>query len=246
MTQINTPKIFTRNNILGIRYSINGVDTKKSLKMEDNAKNRKLVETQIIPRFILEVHSGKFFQNNNVKIPTVDEYVNISFNLHKGNRCASTIYGYEKNYTKYIKPIFGNKKINTILGSHITLWQNDLQEKERLSKSSIMKIRTTLHTLFEDAIEEGIINSNPVKKAYSLKNTKETKVKRTPLEPFNKIEIKTILDSTFGTSKNLLATLFFTGIRAGECIGLKWENVDLENRTIKIRQQIVMGLKKKY
>lgn len=244
MTKVTPPKIFTRNKILGLRYAIDGVDKKKSLKMKDTPQNRKLVETQVIPQFILKVHSGEFFENNNVKIPTIDEYVKVSFELHKGSRCESTIYGYKKNYKKYIEPTFGEKRLDTIKGSHITLWQNQLQEKEKLSKSSIMKIRTTLHTLFEDAIEEEIINSNPVKKAKPLKNTKETKVKRTPLEPFKKTEIKSILDCADGQSKNLLATLFYTGTRAGECIGLKWENVDFQKNTITIRQQVVNGIEK--
>ncbi|WP_363322834.1 tyrosine-type recombinase/integrase [Aliarcobacter butzleri] len=38
-----------------------------------------------------------------------------------------------------------------------------------------------------------------------------------------------------------MALLFYTGVRIAECIGLKWENIDFENKTISIRQQIVEG-----
>ena len=40
------------------------------------------------------------------------------------------------------------------------------------------------------------------------------------------------------------STLFFTGMRAGECIGLKWEYIDFNKKTISIREQMVNGEQK--
>ena len=39
----------------------------------------------------------------------------------------------------------------------------------------------------------------------------------------------------------MIATFFFTGLRAGELIGLKWDALDFENKTITVREQIVNG-----
>ena len=58
------------------------------------------------------------------------------------------------------------------------------------------------------------------------------------------MEIKSILDVLEDSDKNLIATLFFTGMRAGECIGLKWEYIDFNKKTISIREQMVNGEQK--
>ncbi|MGA1931704.1 tyrosine-type recombinase/integrase [Arcobacter sp. YIC-464] len=242
---MTTPKIYTRGSTLWIRFTLNKKVIKKSLKLEDNKNNRKIVETQIIPQLILNAHNPEFFKNKNKKeIPTINEFIETSFKLHEGERCDSTIYAYKRNYDKYIKEKFGNKKLDTITGNQITIWQNSLQKKEKLAKSTLKKIRTILYTLFQDAIEEDIISDNPVKKAKRIKKIEDTKVKRIKLTPFTISEIASILNVLEGQSKNLIATLFYTGIRAGECIGLKWENIDFEKGTISIRQQIVNGTQK--
>lgn len=213
--------------------------------LEDTKANRKLVNTQVIPQMILKVHSGEFFKNETVeKIPTVDEYMKVSFELHKGNRCSTTIYGYQRNYDKYIKSKFGNLKLDKVTSNQITFWQNNLQEQEKLSKSSIMRIRTMFHTMFEDAIENEIIEVNPVKKAKRLKETENSKVKRVKLKPFTLKEIQKILITAKDQEKNLLATFFYTSVRAGELIGLKWDSIDFENKTITIQRQVVNGVEK--
>ena len=179
--------------------------------------------------------------NQNKKIPTVDEYMKFSFKLHSGNRSESTVYGHQKNYDKYLKNEFGHKSLDKVKASEITLWQNKLQKEYKLTKSYIMKIRGLLFTMFEDAIENEILKINPVKKAKSLKETEDTKVKRLELTPFKTDEINQILSVATNQDKNLIATLFMTGLRIGECLGLTWDCIDFENRTITVKKQIVNG-----
>jgi integrase len=177
-------------------------------------------------------------------VPTVDEYIKVSFALHSGNRCDSTKYAYARNYDKYIKHVFGHRKLDKITGNDITFWQNNLQEKERLARSSIMKIRTILYSMFEDAKDSDIIKFNPCNKSKKLKETVNSKVKREKLMPFTDNEIKSILYAIDEQDKCMIATFFMTGLRAGELIGLKWDAIDFENKTITIRSQIVNGVEK--
>jgi len=245
MNTITQPNLFNRGNKLWIRFSINGENIRKPLNLDDTKPNRKLALTQIIPQMILKVSTGEFFENTIVKtIPTVDEYMKVSFELQKGNRCNTTKYGYQKSYDRHIKPIFGNLPLDKITSNQITFWQNNLQEKEKLARATIVRIRTMINTMFEDAIENEIISFNPVTKAKKLKETENSKVKRVKLKPFNTDEIKSVLDGAKNQSRNLLATLFFTGLRAGELIGLKWDCIDLKNKVMSIRRQIVHGEEK--
>jgi len=224
---------------LWIDFSHNGKRYRKSLKLDNTPKNVKLAETRLIPKLSYEIASGEFFKN---KVPTVNEYMKISFDLRNGNRCESTIKAHIDNYNKHIEPIFGNKKLDELTSNDFTLWQNNLQKKEKLAKRTIIKIRGLLNSLFEDAIDDKLLVDNPIKKVKPLKETENPKVARQKLKPFNTKEIQKILNACTSTQdKNLLSTLFFTGLRAGELIGLKWDAISFENRTITVRGQVVNG-----
>jgi integrase len=222
-----------------INYTINSKRFRKPLELENTKANYKKAENEILPMLKYKLLNGEL--NQNKKIPTVDEYMNISFDLHSGNRSESTIYGHQTNYNKYLKNEFGHKLLDKVKASEITLWQNKLQKEYKLSKSYILKIRGLLFTMFEDAIENEILKINPVKKAKSLKETEDTKVKRLELTPFKTDEINQILSVATNQDKNLIATLFMTGLRIGECLGLTWDCIDFENRTITVQKQIVNG-----
>lgn len=225
---------------LWVNFTINGKRFRKPLKIENTKINYKKAVNEILPTLKYKLLNGELKQATK-KIPTVNEFIEYSFELHKGNRIDSTIYGHRKNYDKYIKDIFGNQRINNIEADEITIWQNSLQAKNRLSKSYIKKIRGILYTLFEDAINKKYIIKNPINEVKSLKETENPKTIRLKLMPFKTNEIQKLLNISEGQNKNLIATLFFTGLRIGECIGLKWECIDFENKTIQIQRQIVNG-----
>lgn len=226
---------------LWVDFTHNGERYRKSLKLENTPTNKKFAEKTAIPTLQYKIISGEFFKNKKNEIPTVDEYMERSFELRKGGRCSSTIYAHEKNYVKYLKSPFGNKYLDKITSSDITIWQNNLQEKEHLAKATILKIRSCINSMYEDAIEEGIIKFNPILKAKKLKETEKPKVNRIKLKPFNQKEISKILNTSQHQDRNMLATFFFTGLRASELIGLKWESIDFKNKTITVREQIVQG-----
>ena len=224
---------------LWVNYTINGKRFRKPLEMENTKANYKRAENEILPLLQYKLLNGEL--NQNKKVPTVEEYMAFSFELHKGARCQSTIYGHQKNYDKYIKKSFGHKSLDKIKSSELTLWQNNLQKEYKLSKSYIHKIRGLLFTMFEDAIENEVIKINTIKKVKNIKQTEDSKVKRIELTPFKTEEINKILSVVTNQDKNMIALLFMTGLRIGECIGLTWDCIDFENRTITVKKQIVNG-----
>ena len=46
------------------------------------------------------------------------------------------------------------------------------------------------------------------------------------MNPFSFDEAKIIINSAPDKLKNLIAVLFYTGMRTGEALGLKWENIN--------------------
>ena len=125
-----------------------------------------------MPEIQHKLNSGEFFSNEKQKVPTVGEFAKVSFEIHKGHRKESSLNRMKSAYNKHIVPYFGNKRLDTIKPSHISAWQNTLLEKANLAPKSVKSVRTILNVIFEDAVNDDIILSNPVRKASKLPHQK--------------------------------------------------------------------------
>ena len=232
MTQ---PKLYSRSNKLWIRFSLNSEVIRKPLNLDDTKANIKLAKTQIIPQMIIKIHSGEFFNNETVKTPKLDEYAKISFDTHRNERKETTNIDYLNIYNKHIKPYFAKKRIDKIKVSDINIWKNKIFSTG-LSSKRVNDIKKILGTILEDALKDEIIFSNPVSKSKPLPVHQQKEI-----EPFSFEEIEAILNNSFSQDNNLIATLFMTGMRTGELIGLKWSDIDFKAQTISINRTIGRG-----
>lgn len=202
--------------------------------LDDNKANRKLAINKILPEIIYKLNSGTFFNNDNTTIPTVSEYAEVSFALHERNRKESTKYDYESSLRLHINPYFGNKRLDQIKPSDVALWQNKLLDK--LTPRRVRNIRAVLNTFFEDAMRDEIIDKNPVSRV------KIPKIEKVEVKSFTLDEMKIIIDGAEDDLKAFCALGFFTGMRSGEMIGLRWSDIDFKKREISIKQAIKMGV----
>ncbi|MGA1933108.1 tyrosine-type recombinase/integrase [Arcobacter sp. YIC-464] len=233
MIKMTQPKLYTRGKKLWVRFSLDGKVIKKSLNIEDSKANRKLAQAQIIPQMLLKVHSGEFFENKTV--PTVKEMIDISIQINKKNRKVLTTKAYEGIFKKHIIPYFGNKKINSIKASDLSLWQSKLQED--FSSKYIQSIRAIFNGIFEDALRDEIIPKNPLS---LVKFPKIETIKK--INPLSKEQIFKILDVTPDKIKAFFAIGFFGGLRTGEITALRYSDIDLENRVIKVNKTRNKGI----
>jgi integrase len=211
---------------------------KRSLNLDDTKSNRKYAQQRIIPEFIYKLNSGEFFNiEEKNKMPTMDEFAHISLNMHKATRRQVTTDDYMTSYRLHIKPYFGEKKLDSIKPSDIALWQNELLSK--VSPRRIHNIRAVFNGIIMDAMRDEIIIKNPIS---LIKRPKGDKVK---INPFSLEDIKLILTHAEGDLKPFCALGFFTGMRSGEMIGLRWEDVDFEKKEIYIQRAIKMGVTSK-
>lgn len=57
-----------------------------------------------------------------------------------------------------------------------------------------------------------------------------------------KEEARTLISQADGWFKNLVAFLFFTGMRQGEVIPLTWDDIDMDNMVINVDKRIKKGV----
>jgi integrase len=225
--KMTEPKLYTRGVKLWVRFSLNGEVIKRSLNIEDSKANRKLATTQIIPQMLLKAHSGEFFENKIV--PTIKEMIDISLKMNRASRKANTHNSYNYVLNKHVIPVFGNRKIDSIKASELTLWQNDLLKT--LSNKAVINVRIVFNGIFQDALRDEIISKNP----FSIIKAPQNIAKNENI-PFSKEEVFRILDASPEKIKLFFAIGFFTGMRTGEITALKWSDIDLENKVIQVRR----------
>ena len=226
-------KLINRNGKLWITFYHQSTRYRRTLNLDDTKVNRKLASNKIIPELIYKLNSGKFFETDKSNIPTVDEFAKVSFELHSKTRKATTTYDYETSLRLHISPTFGNKRLNVIKPSDIQLWQNKLLDT--LKPRRVRNIRATFNTIFEDAMRDEIIDKNPISRI------KTPKLDKIDVKSFSLQEMKHIIATANGEMKAITALGFFTGLRSGEIIGLRWEDVNFSKKEIHIKRAIRMG-----
>jgi integrase len=223
-------KLINRKGKLWITFYHQSKRYRRSLNLDDTKVNRKLAETKLIPEIVHQLNQDKFLEITNVKkVPTVDEFMKISFKIHEVYRRGLSQENHKYIYERHIKPKFGNKRIDEIKPSEIATWQAKLLET--LSTKSLFMIRAVFNVMFNDALADELITRNPLKLVKKPKNIAVNEIK-----PFKQEEIFTILELVQERMKAVFAIGFFTGMRTGEILALKWSDIDFENNIIKVRR----------
>ncbi|TKI69095.1 site-specific integrase [Sulfurimonas crateris] len=148
------------------------------------------------------------FKKHELKNSTLDKYTNIVKNR--------------------IDPIFKNRDINDIKPSDVKKWLYSIYDVGSKSKRHYLGV---LSGIFQEALFDEVIQRNPVK------FVKLPKYEKPDIKPFNADEVQKIMNNVDDNNfKYYLAIAFYTGMRSGEIIGLKKEDIDLKNKTIHVKR----------
>ncbi len=155
---------------------------------------------------------------------------------------STTKSNYMYMYDKYVRNTLGEKKISKVVYSTILDFYVDLLENKKLQLNTIDVIQTVLRPTFQMAVRDNIIRVNPcsgVMAELKRKNPRFSGV-RHALTPEQQKAFIDFLRSEpkYKKWEILFTVLLGTGCRIGEVIGLRWEDVDLENRVISVNHAV--------
>ena len=172
---------------------------------------------------------------------TVNEWFEYWFNEIKGNNIReNSKICYRNRYRKNIKGYIGDMLLTEVMPLHC---QNILNKmSSSCAEATIAKTRLVMYMLFDSALENELIKSNPVKRSVKSKS----EVKQKPRRVLTKREQEAFMNVIQGsTYYNQYAFILQTGLRVGELNALRWSDVDLEKRMIHISQTIACEGKEK-
>jgi len=127
---------------------------------------------------------------------------------------------------KSLKPFFKGKTIQDIGPELIERYK--AKRKTEVSPATVNRDLAFLKTMFNKAVEWGRLESSPVK---NVKKFKEPNSKERILGPD---EMKRLIDAANNHLEPILIIALNTGMRKGEILSLKWDNVRFPKRCIHI------------
>jgi integrase len=139
---------------------------------------------------------------------------------------SETISGYLANW---IVSAWGSRLLNEVKAVDVEDWLGKL----KLAPGSKKKIRDIMHLLYEHAIRYEFTDRNPISKV-----RQDGKRLGTPTR-LDVIQLRRLLGALPARERLMVLLDFGTGLRRGELSGLKWEDVNLEERELTPMRSIV-------
>jgi integrase len=157
-----------------------------------------------------------------------------------GDKSPRTLDVYKQQYTTHIKPTVGRLKVQQLRGEHVSRVLAELRRKG-LSSWTVQGVYKVLSLILGHAMTRDLIAESPVKrlaKAERPHGRNKTAARRLTSE-----EVDKLIAHAIPSYKAAIHTAAVTGCRISELLGLRWQDVDLEQRVIRVRHQLSRGTK---
>lgn len=143
-----------------------------------------------------------------------------------------TLANYESYSRNYLVPCLGKVKLDKLAAQHFRALRKYVLDKG-LSSTTAGHAHTILSTALNDAVREGLIQRNPADLVDRPRNAKSQR-RALALE-----EVRRLLHVVEGLSdETRWHTALLLGMRQGECLGLRWDRIDLAGGTVTIDTQL--------
>lgn len=218
------------------------------LKVDNNERKNNQIRKQaekILNEELVRVNAENSFSNKMNTIAKNSKYSNMLFSDYmlewleniKPKVVQSTYIGYEQVIKGRLCPYFKSKKIKLI-----DLRPRDIQDfinylyKQRLKGSTIAHYTSNMNTALKEAVIAEIIPSNPMDRIESVK--KEVYIP----EFYTDNELLDLIEVIKAQDLELPLTLgIIYGLRREEILGLTWNAIDFNNKSITIRKTVGRG-----
>ncbi len=218
--------VYTYTDPLGRRKFIYANDLVELRKKEDQLKRDQLDGLDLYT-------SGRATIND-----TFDRYISTKYELRDSTR-SNYLYMYDR----FVRDTFGMKRLTDVKFSDVLQFYYYLVNECGVAYNTLDTVHGLLHPTFQLAVRDDIIRKNPtdgVKREMSKKEGKNRGVRHALKVEEQAAFMDFVANSpVFCKWWTLFAVLLGTGCRIGECLGLRWEDLDYEKRVISINHSLV-------
>jgi integrase len=178
---------------------------------------------------------GIVFDDENM---TVGEYISSWLSDSAKHAVKATTYrAYESQVRKHIIPALGRVRLSTLTPAHLqALYAAKL--RDGLKPASVRQIHAILHRALEQAVRFNLIPTNPAGKV------DPPKIRQDEITPLSAEQANRLLEVARDEGNRfeaLYVLALTTGLRIGELLGLRWSDIDLDARRLRVSRQVQRG-----
>lgn len=228
---VNQTKLWVCQIDIGKSPNGKRIRKSKSFKNEDDARAFLSIE---IAKLNANQEVTKRDNNNSImsSSTTLKDFIEYYLNL---SNATATSRSFESYYIvgKKICKEYGSYKLSELTPELLIILLNKFKE-QNTSESTLLKIYLLLRMIMNYAVSKKILLENPMA---VVKRPKSQVTKADEYKAYTEEELHEIMTAAKAYPEIYPILLVFqnTGMRPGELRAIKWENVDLKNKTISIK-----------
>ena len=220
---------FIRNDVIYVQGVVEGKRYRLSTKLPATKKNINYIKKYGRDELLKLVNKPKPKPKTSFK-----DFGLLVVNSYENKVENHTFRNYQSLFRLHILPYFKQFELKDIKVIDLETWQNELLKK--LSTSRVQKARILMKKILKKAYQNDLIDKNP------FEFVEVVKVKNKEREIYTYEEMTKIINNATGWFKTFLIVAFGTGMRTGELMALKWEDIDFDNNLIYVRRSIRDGI----
>lgn len=152
----------------------------------------------------------------------------------------------KSSYRGYAKAITGERMrrwhgltVREVAPSALREWISEMDCTSKTIRNTLIPLRS----IFEDALNDELIDFNPFDRIALTKLIRQTaKASDYVIQPFTAEERSAILEACRPDERPMVQFWFHTGLRPGELQALEWRHIDWERRVARIELNQVVGV----
>jgi integrase len=153
-----------------------------------------------------------------------------------------TIKQYEEHLRLHIEPLIGHIKLADLSPADVHDFRAQLGKTR--SRAMVAKVVSSLSAILSEAVSKTRVARNVVREAMTATNRRHQRIEdrqerrmEAGIDFPTKPELNAIMNAAEGWPRALVVTVIFTGLRASELRGLRWQDLDLDHRVLRVRQR---------
>lgn len=219
---------------VSLGYNTDGKKIRKTTTYKPPENTAPKKAEKLVNEFAVEYENkckGMISLKENMRFSDMSEW--FIENYAKNKLKEITAYNYEHQIKNHLLPEIGNIKLKDFTPAKITAFIKTLD----CSAATCRKIYVVMQSVFARAVEQGFLKETPCTKAVILpKADTKKEIKPFLTDEQAKALLKMLDEDT--QFNRIIKVLLYTGMRSGECLALRWQDIDFKNKIIHIENTL--------
>ncbi len=201
----------------------------------EEPNTKKHAETLLAQR-LTELSTGEFRE---LKAIAFRDYIGVWTKTYADAQVRpATLDRYHSLFRVHLLPAFGDCLLLDLTVENVQLFRSQ-KLRDGQSPQSVKHMLRLLRQMLNHAIDWGYLRSNPASKV------KDPRVPRREMDALGPKEVRLLLEHTPGRWFPLILTAVTTGMRLGELLAMKWQNLEWQSSRYWVKETLVRGSKER-